>query len=161
MFRKRSRLPLAVTACLALAALFAAVALSGCDASSGPTGDSLVGVWSSTFGDGFTVTETTFRYQFEGVDQFVGDIANDPDLSAGSGYVVMRITSRLNSWDPEVGKYVAIHWTNLTGDGVREANAYKTGGSYNSGMDTLAEAEAEYTVANGYYGQYGEYLREE
>ncbi len=161
MSRKRSRLPLAVTASLALAALFAAVALSGCDASSGPTGDSLVGVWSSSGGDGFTVTETTFSYQYGDTEQFAGDIANDPDLSAGSGYIVMRITSRLNSWDPEVGKYVAIHWKNFTGDGVKESSAYKTGGSYNSGMDTLAEAEAEYTVANGYYGYYGEYLREE
>lgn len=156
MFRKITRLALTVSVCVAL------LALAGCDAATGPTGDSLVGVWSSSGGDGFTVTNKMFIYfSWDGGIGYYGDIVNDPDLTAESGYMVVRITYRVNSWDPEVGKYFTIHWKTFSGDGVREAGAYKTGSAYNSGMDTLAEAEVEYTVANGYFGLYGEYLREE
>ncbi len=161
MSGKLSRLPLARVAMVAIVACLALFALAGCDAATGPTGDSLVGVWSSSGGDGFTVTDTTYSYEYGGIEQYAGEIANNPDLSAESGYIVMRITRRLNSWDPEVGKYVAVHWKDFSGDGMSESNAYKAGSAYNSGMDTLAAAEAEYTVANGYFGIYGEYLREE
>ncbi len=155
MFRKITRLALAVSVCVAL------LALAGCDAATGPTGDSLVGVWSSTYGEGFTVTETTFSYQYGGTVQFEGEIANDPDLSAESGYIVMVITSHVAETYPAIGSHYAIHWKNFTGSGVQESNAYKTDGDHNLGMDTLSGAAGEYTITNGYFGYYGEYLREE
>ena len=85
----------------------------------------------------------------------------DPDLSAGSGCIVMRITSHATDNYPAIGSYYAIHWESFTGSGMREASAYKTGGDHNLGMNSRDAADAEYTVANGYYGMHGEYLREE
>ena len=155
MSRNIFRLALALSAC---ALVFAS---SGCDTVTGPTGASLAGVWSSAGGDGFTVTPTSFSYQYGGTEQFAGEIANAPDLSGESGYIVMRVTYRVTDTYPEVGSYYAVHWKNFSGDGVQEASAYKTGGEHNSGMDTLSAALGEYTVANGYFGYYGEYLRDE
>lgn len=130
---------------------------------------SLEGYFKSTgYGDGFEVTATTFTYYSEpenngtrvvGDYGYSGTIENSPDLTEPSGILILKITSS-GKWGPTVGKYYAVSWKNLSKKGVSEAGAYKNGSSYNSGIDTLAQAIGEYTVAGGYFGIYAEYLRQ-
>jgi hypothetical protein len=118
------------------------------------------GYWeaSNNGGDSFEITQTTFTYYYNKVQQFKGTIVNDPDWSSKSGYLTLLITEQVETWNPETGKYYRMRWENFDGKGIKAANAYKDGGS-NTGLATRAEAEAEYTKENGYYGWYGVYAK--
>ncbi len=148
----------ALAACLVL--------LSGCELATSSADGALTGYWKSTFGDGFDLSGNTlegFRYvQYDDADRnvsFAGIVANRPNFDASTGYIIVLVTEP-GSWGKTAGSYYAIHWKNLSGSLVAAASAYKVGGAHNNGMETLAEALAEYTVKNGYYGYYGEYEKQ-
>ena len=148
----------ALAACLVL--------LSGCELATSSADGALTGYWKSTFGDGFELSVNTlegFRYvQYNDADRnvsFAGIVANRPNFDASTGYIIVLVTEP-GSWGKTAGSYYAIHWKNLSGSLVAAASAYKVGGAHNNGMETLAEALAEYTVENGYYGYYGEYEKQ-
>jgi len=148
----------ALAACLVL--------LSGCELVTSSADGALTGYWKSTFGDGFDLSGNTlegFRYvQYDDADRnvsFAGIVANRPNFDASTGYIIVLVTEP-GSWGKTAGSYYAIHWKNLSGSLVAAASAYKVGGAHNNGMETLAEALAEYTVKNGYYGYYGEYEKQ-
>ena len=148
----------ALAACLVL--------LSGCELATSSADGALTGYWKSTFGDGFELSGNTlagFRYvQYDDADRnvsFAGIVANRPNFDASTGYIIVLVTEP-GSWGKTAGSYYAIHWKNLSGSLVAAASAYKVGGAHNNGMETLAEALAEYTVENGYYGYYGEYEKQ-
>ncbi len=148
----------ALAACLVL--------LSGCDLATSSTEGALTGYWKSTFGDGFELSGDTlegFRYvQYNDADRniaFAGSVVNNPDFNNSTGYIIILITGPV-AWDITEGSYYAVHWKNLSGSVVASASAFKYGGAHNNGMETLAEALAEYTVENGYYGYYGEYEKQ-
>lgn len=148
----------ALAACLVL--------LSGCELATSSADGALTGYWKSTFGDGFDLSGNTlegFRYvQYDDADRnvsFAGIVANRPNFDASTGYIIVLVTEP-GSWGKTAGSYYAIHWKNLSGSLVAAASAYKVGGAHNNGMETLAEALAEYTVENGYYGYYGEYEKQ-
>lgn len=138
------------------------------------TKPSLVGLWVSSAKDGFEVKidastdGSMFYYYDEGITRtlhvpgngcgFDGIIVNKPDYTATSGYITVKIV------DPDVtndiwkstisypsGKYTVVAWNNFNGSTCKEASPFKLGG-YPSYKDTQAEAEAEFTEANGYYG---------
>jgi len=145
----------ALAACLVL--------LSGCELATSSADGALTGYWKSTSGDGFELSGNTlegFRYvQYDDADRnvsFAGIVANRPNFDASNGYIIVLVTEP-GSWGKTAGSYYAIHWKNLSGSLVAAASAYKVGGAHNKGMETLAEALAEYTVENGYYGLHGEY----
>jgi hypothetical protein len=148
----------ALAACLVL--------LSGCELATSSADGALTGYWKSTSGDGFDLSGNTlegFRYvQYDDADRnvsFAGIVANRPNFDASTGYIIVLVTEP-GSWGKTAGSYYAIHWKNLSGSLVAAASAYKVGGAHNNGMETLAEALAEYTVENGYYGYYGEYEKQ-
>jgi len=148
----------ALAACLVL--------LSGCELATSSADGALTGYWKSTSGDGFELSGNTlegFRYvQYDDADRnvsFAGIVANRPNFDASTGYIIVLVTEP-GSWGKTAGSYYAIHWKNLSGSLVAAASAYKVGGAHNNGMETLAEALAEYTVENGYYGYYGEYEKQ-
>lgn len=150
-------------AVLALLALALVVGFTSCDAVFGSDPDeettpSLVGTFASSFGDSFTVSGDgkTFTYDDGFGGGYAGTIVNDPDFTAESGYIIIQITE--SGWGQTIGNYLAIHWKDFTGDAVKEAGAYKSGG-----LETAAsqsEAESEFTVENGYFAMYGEYARQ-
>jgi hypothetical protein len=87
----------------------------------------------------------------------------DPDFAGqveayDNNVAIIKITTG-NDWGPAVGKYYGVYIGDVTGFSFTGSSAYKADG-HNSGMDTLAEAAAEYTDANGYFGYkagYGRY----
>ena len=145
----------ALAACLVL--------LSGCDLATSSTDVSLSGYWKSTYGDGFELSGNTndgFLYtQYDNASRdisFAGTVVNNPDFDASTGYIILWITNGGTGTKTE-GYYYAGHWKNLSGSVVASAGAYNGTSALNDGMPTIAGAIAEYTVANGYYGYYGEY----
>ena len=152
-----------------MVAAFAAclVLLSGCDTASSAVEDpSLAGYWTSIYGDGFDLSGNTlegFRYvQYDDADRnvsFAGIVANRPNFDASTGYIIVLVTEP-GSWGKTAGSYYAIHWKNLSGSLVAAASAHNGASTYNNGMPSIAGALAEYTVANGYFGCYGEYEKQ-
>ena len=120
----------------------------------------LEGEWESQWNDGFSVTGTAFSYQYKGEEQFSGEIVNVRTLSDAnaSGYLTLKIAYVLPGKSPAKDSYYVVYWENLTDTSVKEASPYKDGGS-NDGLATQAEAEAEYTVTNGYFGYTGTYTK--
>lgn len=120
----------------------------------------LEGEWESQWNDGFSVTGTAFSYQYKGEEQFSGEIVNVRTLSDAnaSGYLTLKIAYVLPGNTLAKDFYYVVYWENLTDTSVKEASPYKDGGS-NDGLATQAEAEAEYTVTNGYFGYTGTYTK--
>lgn len=128
--------------------------------------DSIVGTWTNSYsyeynGEQISVTE---KYVF-GTDSVYSEgywaISNPYiyTINETSGYVYGLYTKAMNDdWSysetaPDVGKWYAIFYSDLaTVDGkttVKISGAYKADGK--SSTDTLEEAVAEFTVANGYF----------
>ena len=61
---------------------------------------------------------------------------------------------RYSSNAPDVGKWYAISYKNLTKDSVQISGAAKVGGK--TSCDTLEEAKEEFTIDNGYFAYYSE-----
>lgn len=122
----------------------------------------LEGTWESQWNDGFSVTGTAFSYQYNGVEQFRGEIVNVRTVrpNNASGYLTLKIAYVLPGKSPAKDSYYVVYWKNknLAGTSVEEASPYKDGGS-NDGFATQAEAEAEYTVTNGYFSGTGTYTK--
>jgi hypothetical protein len=135
--------------------------LAGCDIGSDPAEFS--GRWDSSDGDAYVIDAKAKTidyldlngYGMEWSGTIVGDVANDATLlRLSNGYIIAQVTSA-GSWGPPVGKFVAVHWKDLTSSSVQAANAYKAGGS--TGESSAAAAKAEFTVENGYFTMYGTY----
>ena len=113
-----------------------------------PSGSaSIYGTWKSN-GDGYTITETTVVYDYDdGVWSFTGAIEE-----ITSDYIFYSLENKT--------KFYAICYKNLTEISCDFSNAYKDedagGKAY---CDSLENAKKEFTIENGYYGLFGEYVR--
>ena len=134
----------------------------------------LAGIWTSAWGEVYIITDSTFVSQgsYEGNNIRVVKISDD------SGYIYIKYTKsyefttedkssdstwisttwpsagyyRYSTTAPDVGKWYAILYTDLTANHINIAGAYGT----KSSTDTLDEAIEEFTVENGYFGGYSE-----
>ena len=123
--------------------------------------DAIIGVWSCTYDNGYvetyTITNTTFD---AGEYSYAGDNLKVIKSSETSGYIYIKYTKSMNadysfsSTAPDVGKWYALHYKNLTATSIKLSGAWKADGV--SSTDTIDEAIKEFTVANGYFGAYSE-----
>jgi hypothetical protein len=145
-FRKgvsaRKFVPLFWVWCLVIGAAF----FTGCDTN----GDSLLpglpaGNWLSSFDEEFSITNSEFISSYGGSVGYKGDIVNVREDGLGAGYITIKYTE--NAWNTSaVNNFYVIHWRNKTKTGVD-----LSGCSDGVGKPTQADAEAEYTVDNGYF----------
>lgn len=139
--------------------------LTSCDLAGSKSEDSLKGYWKSSYEDGFEIYYENLDLKYKQYDNaaktvsFAGNVVNNPDLTASSGYIIIKITDG-GTWGKTVNAYYACHWKEFTGDTVKGSAAFKVGGTNNDGMPTAEAAAAEYTVENGYYTFYGTYQRQ-
>jgi hypothetical protein len=118
----------------------------------------LVGSWSGTYDDNFTITNQTVTYSMSGVTIFSGDIVNVRSAGSGKGYITFKYTTNFLSEGTDVigtaliGKYCVLYWenysTNTSADIAVASENYKFG---EEGKDTQAEAESTYTDASTYF----------
>jgi hypothetical protein len=119
----------------------------------------LTGYWKSSYGDGFEITGTIFT-QYDDASKtvsFAGTIVNNPDLTNSSNYITIKITNG-GTWGKTLGNYYVIHYKDFAATTVKESCAYKSGGQSDNATQT--GAETEFTIANGYFAYYGDYIKQ-
>lgn len=113
-----------------------------------PKTASIFGEWKSPYGDGYSISETVVVYD---------------DGGYGFGYTgkIEEITNDYIFYSLEdARKFYAVCFKNLTENSCELSGAYKdkaAGGKTH--CDSLEEAKEEFTIDNGYFGYFGEYIR--
>lgn len=150
---------------LSVLLIFVSIIFSSCNFNK-PEKGSLLGTWVTDYGDGYIITETTVTYDdgefYEsdwgtgGIYGWTAKILEKSDSS--SGYIQVQYTSVEEGLNNELlGKFITIHFKNLTENSIQLANAYKaTGLPY---AETLEQAKTEFTVENSYFDRHGEYVK--
>ena len=117
--------------------------------------DAIIGTWTGTYpGESYTITSTTFvsAGSYEGNNLYIKKLTNT------SGYLYFKYTKAADSnWNyttdpslaPDVGKWYAVYYCDLTAASVKISAAYKSNGVTSTA--NLAGAVSEFTVANGYF----------
>lgn len=160
--------------------LFAAVtfvailALAGCKQPEEDSSYAIEGTWVSSTGEKWTISGSDVKNYFYEALAYTGDSVEINEETDSSGYIYMKYTrafcathsdfaNNVYTYDedaPDVGKWYAIYYFDLTDDAVKLSAA---AGSKTS-CDTLEEAKETFTVANGYMskaaGKYSTCTRE-
>ena len=127
----------------------------------------LYGKWTSSFGEVFEISKDYFKNYGESWSCYEGDsiiiIPNENDNASGT--IFLKYTVSMNpDWSysntaPDVGKWYAVSYKNLTKNSVSLSGAYKSDGK--TSTETLEEAKEEFTVENGYFASYSECTKSE
>ncbi|MDD6969019.1 MAG: hypothetical protein SPH83_02935 [Treponema sp.] len=127
----------------------------------------LYGKWTSSYGEVYEISKDYFKTYGTLGKGYEGDsimiIPNENDNASGT--IFLKYTVSANSdWSysdtaPDVGKWYAVSYKNLTKNSVSLSGAFKIGGKTSTG--TFFEAIQEFTVANGYFDSYSECTKSE
>lgn len=140
----------------------ALVAVSFTSCKSDDDDASIYGTWvnkTDTYTETYKITETMFSNGY-----YEGNNLTVIESSDSAGYIYIKYTKAMNadySYSenaPDVGKWYAISYKNLTDDTVSISGAYKSGGA--TSTETLDEAVSEFTIENGYFGKYSDCTRQ-
>ena len=141
------------------AMLFVAVlVLTGCNPQ--PKKGSIYADWVDSAKCHYEITKDSVKNYGEGWEGYTGNNVTVDEISDTDGYIYIKYTKAMNpDWSysadaPDVGKWYAISYTDLTEKTVKLSGAYKADGK--SACDTLEDAKKEFTVANGYFAKYSE-----
>ena len=128
----------------------------------------LYGKWTSSFGEVFEISKDSFKNYGEGWSAYEGNsLEIIPNDDGKSGTIFLKYTVSKNpdpdksysNTAPDVGKWYAVSYKNLTKNSVSLSGAFKLGGI--TSTETLKEAIQEFTVANGYFDNYSECTKSE
>ena len=120
----------------------------------------LSGKWKDDSSSYFEISETEFKNYGDSYDCYAGNNLLIAKTSNDSGYIYIKYTKAMNpdysysETAPDVGKWYAIAFKDLTSDSVKLSGAYKESGK--TSTETLEEAIKEFTVENGYFGTFSE-----
>lgn len=129
----------------------------------------LYGKWTSSYGEVFEISKDYFKTYGENWSSYEGDsidiIPNENDNASGTIFLKYTVSKNPDpDWSysntaPDVGKWCAVSYKNLTKNSVSLSGAYKLGGK--TSTETLEEAKKEFTVENGYFDYYSECTKSE
>ena len=128
----------------------------------------LYGKWTSSFGEVFEISKDSFKNYGEGWSAYEGNsLEIIPNDDGKSGTIFLKYTVSKNpdpdksysNTAPDVGKWYAVSYKNLTKNSVSLSGAFKIGGKTSTG--TFFEAIKEFTVENGYFASYSECTKSE
>ena len=125
---------------------------------------SLTGTWQSSYGEIFKITSTSLSNGGSWGDAYAGNnlvvsYTNDEETA---GYIYIKYTRAMNpdysysETAPDVGKWYAIAFKELTASSVSLSGAYGTVSS----TSTLEEAISTFTIDNGYFSTYSECVKQ-
>jgi hypothetical protein len=170
--------------CLALAFLFLACPMStGGDGDGTGTGtgtgggtgnntiplSTLYDTWTSQYGEGYTISRTALSYD-SGFGEEYNYAGNNITVVSfnntnTAGVIIFRYTKTTSSTNPnpEVGKYTAVYYRNLTTSSVDMATAnLGVAGNYETPTaNSLSAAKLQFTAdkAGDYVSMYGSYTK--
>ena len=125
--------------------------------------------WTSSYVEVYEISKDYFKTYGESWSGYEGDsiiiIPNENDNASGT--IFLKYTVSMNSdpdWSyshtaPDVGKWYAVSYKNLTKNSVSLSGAFKIGGK--TSTETFFEAIKEFTVENGYFDSYSECTKSE
>lgn len=126
----------------------------------------IFGKWTDDSGSIYEITEDSFKNYGEGWSAYEGNsLEIIPNDDGKSGTIFLKYTVSMNpdysysNTAPDVGKWYAVSYKNLTKNSVSLSGAFKLGGKTSTA--TLKEAIQEFTVANGYFDSYSECTKSE
>ena len=140
------------------------------------------GIWVSPYSEKYKISSKGFRNYYGDSECYTGNHIAVKELSEDAGYIYFTYTkaieeryseptgedadtwtkwsdsywSRYSTTAPDVGKWYAVSYKNLTENSVSFAGAAGT----LSSCDSLAAAIEEFTIENGYFAYYSECTRE-
>ena len=161
----------------ALSMFVCALALTGCKKPTDANGsensvkavplaenDALIGTWTSSYGEVFTITKTSLSNGGSWGDCYAGDNLCAIKIDEKSGYIYIKYTRSANpdytysETAPDVGKWYAIYYSNLTENSVTLSGAFKADGK--TSTETLEEAIEEFTIENDYFAGSSECVKQ-
>ena len=129
----------------------------------------IFGKWTSSPNEVYEISKDYFKTYGEGWSGYEGDsiiiITNENDNASGTIFLKYTVSKNpdpdksYSNTAPDVGKWYAVSYKNLTKNSVSLSGAYKLGGK--TSTETLKEAIKEFTVANGYFDYYSECTKSE
>lgn len=128
----------------------------------------IFGKWTDDSGSIYEITEDSFKNYGEGWSAYEGNsLEIIPNDDGKSGTIFFKYTVSKNpdpDWSysntaPDVGKWYAVSYKNLTKNSVSLSGAFKIGGK--TSTETFFEAIKEFTVENGYFDIYSECTKSE
>lgn len=126
----------------------------------------IFGKWTDDSGSIYEITEDSFKNYGEGWSAYEGNsLEIIPNDDGKSGTIFLKYTVSMNpdysysDTAPDVGKWYAVSYKNLTKNSVSLSGAFKLGGK--TSTDTFFEAIKEFTIANGYFDSYSECTKSE
>ena len=129
----------------------------------------LYGKWTSSPEEVYEISKDYFKTYGTWGNGYEGDsiiiITNENDNTSGT--IFFKYTVSMNpdpdysysNTAPDVGKWYAVNYNNLTKNSVSLSGAYKSDGK--TSTETLEEAIQEFTVENGYFASYSECKKSE
>ena len=128
--------------------------------------NALIGEWESSFGEIYAISSTSLSNGGSWGDCYAGDslLVSYTSEAQTSGYIYIKYTRAINPDDssysetaPDVGKWYALSFKNLTSSSIEISGAFKKEGK--TSTETLEEAIEEFTVKNGYFDSYSECVK--
>ena len=125
----------------------------------------LTGKWASSFGEIYAISSTSLSNGGGWGDCYAGDslLVSYTSEAQTSGYIYIKYTRAMNpdysysETAPDVGKWYALSFKNLTSSSMEISGAFKKEGK--TSTETLEEAIEEFTVKNGYFDSYSECVK--
>lgn len=126
----------------------------------------LIGTWQSSYGEIFKITSTSLSNGGSRGDAYAGNnlVVSYTNDEATSGYIYIKYTRAMNpdysysETAPDVGKWYAIAFKELTASSVSLSGAYNASGK--SSTETLEDAISTFTIAKGYFNNYSECVKQ-
>lgn len=126
----------------------------------------LIGTWQSSYSEIFKITSTSLSNGGSCGDAYAGNnlVVSYTNDKATSGYIYIKYTRAMNpdysysETAPDVGKWYAIAFKELTASSVSLSGAYNASGK--TSTETLEEAISTFTIAKGYFNNYSECVKQ-
>lgn len=126
----------------------------------------LIGTWQSSYGEIFKITSTSLSNGGSWGDAYAGNnlVVSYTNDKATSGYIYIKYTRAMNpdysysETAPDVGKWYAIAFNDLTASSLSLSGAYNASGK--TSTENLEEAISTFTIANGYFTSYSECVKQ-
>lgn len=123
----------------------------------------LIGKWQDSYGSIYEISQTEFSNYGESYDSYAGNNLVISKSTDNSGYIYIQYTRAADeNWNyttdktkaPDVGKWYAISFKELTNSSIQISGASKNDGK--TSAETLEEAITEFTIENGYFAFYSD-----
>ena len=126
----------------------------------------LIGKWKDSYGSIYEISQTEFSNYGKSYESYAGNNLVISKSTDNSGYIYIQYTkaycaehSNLEEYkytydndSPDVGKWYAISFKELTNSSIKLSGAY----GEKTSTETLEEAITEFTIENGYFANYSD-----